>query len=48
MTEKVSPYAVVPTPGADGTILSAPGGVLDISANAEQFGLDQYTWAVVT
>jgi len=48
MTERVSPYAVVPTPGSAGTILSAPGGVLEISANAEQFGLDQYTWAVVT
>jgi hypothetical protein len=40
------PYAINP-PGA-GTIGSAPGGVLDISANAEEFELDQYTWAIVT
>jgi len=40
------PYAINP-PGA-GIIGSAPGGVLDISANAEEFGLDQYTWAIVT
>jgi len=43
MTARVSPYA-----DSSGNILLANGGVLDISANAEQFGLDQYTWAVVT
>jgi hypothetical protein len=40
------PYAVE-QPGS-GVIGSAPGGVLDISANSEQFNLNQYTWAVVT
>ena len=43
VTERVSPYA-----NASLQVLMAPGGVLDISANAEQFQLDQYTWNVVT
>jgi len=44
-----SPYAT--QPGGEGNppvVTSGPSGVLDISANAEQFTLDQYTWAVVT
>jgi hypothetical protein len=43
MTARVSPYA-----DSNGTILVANGGVLEISANASQFWLDQYTWGVVT
>ncbi len=43
MTERVSPYA-----DSSLQVLSGPGGVLEISANAEEFGLDQFTWAIVT
>jgi len=46
MTARISPYSEYPS-GA-GVIDYAEGGVLEISGNAEEFGLDQYTFAVVT
>jgi hypothetical protein len=46
MTARISPYSE--SPSGAGVIDYAEGGVLEISGNAGEFGLDQYTFAVVT